>query len=227
MHQLTTKKLRHHRGFTIVELLIVIVVIAILASITIVAYNGIQNRAQNVRMLSAFDAYEKAIRMYALNNNGEYPPDMFGIRDFCLGDYPAKNGFDEGVCGYVDLSGTKYNIYQVYGTEDTPENMNDILADYISPINGADFRSIEESGDILGTYGTIAIRGIIYESAGNSGSWYVLDNPDGTETRYKHAIYYVINQGESCGRGVFYGVEDPTTHLKVGQCRVIFDPEEP
>ena len=32
-------------GFTIVELLIVIVVIAILAAITIVAYNGIQNRS--------------------------------------------------------------------------------------------------------------------------------------------------------------------------------------
>ncbi|MDB5165339.1 MAG: Fimbrial protein, partial [Candidatus Saccharibacteria bacterium] len=34
------------RGFTIVELLIVIVVIGILAAITIVAYNGIQNRAR-------------------------------------------------------------------------------------------------------------------------------------------------------------------------------------
>ncbi len=33
------------KGFTIVELLIVIVVIAILAAITIVSYNGIQNRA--------------------------------------------------------------------------------------------------------------------------------------------------------------------------------------
>jgi prepilin-type N-terminal cleavage/methylation domain-containing protein len=33
------------QGFTIVELLIVVIVIAILAAITIVAYNGITNRA--------------------------------------------------------------------------------------------------------------------------------------------------------------------------------------
>jgi len=41
------KNTNHNRaGFTIVELLIVIVVIAILAAISIVAYNGIQNRGK-------------------------------------------------------------------------------------------------------------------------------------------------------------------------------------
>jgi prepilin-type N-terminal cleavage/methylation domain-containing protein len=40
------KNLRKQGGFTIVELLIVIVVIAILATISIVAYTGIQNRAK-------------------------------------------------------------------------------------------------------------------------------------------------------------------------------------
>ena len=40
------KTLKEERGFTIVELLIVIVIIAILAAIVIVAYNGVQNRAK-------------------------------------------------------------------------------------------------------------------------------------------------------------------------------------
>jgi len=41
------------QGFTIVELLIVIVVIGILAAITIVAYNGIQNRGKTAAAQSA------------------------------------------------------------------------------------------------------------------------------------------------------------------------------
>jgi type IV pilus assembly protein PilA len=44
---MTLKKNIKQQGFTIVELLIVIVVIGILAAITIVAYNGIQSRAKS------------------------------------------------------------------------------------------------------------------------------------------------------------------------------------
>lgn len=60
---------RGHRstGFTIVELLIVIVVIAILAAITIVAYNGIQERAQSTAIISRAEAYIKGLRLWEVD----------------------------------------------------------------------------------------------------------------------------------------------------------------
>lgn len=60
------------RGFTIVELLIVIVIIGILASITIVAYNGIQGRARDSARISDINAIRKALEVYK-SFNGEYP----------------------------------------------------------------------------------------------------------------------------------------------------------
>ncbi|HBO64585.1 TPA: hypothetical protein DD425_01335 [Candidatus Saccharibacteria bacterium] len=66
-------------GFTIVELLIVIVVIAILAAITIVAYTGIQDRAtQSSLQSSAKQAYTK-IQTYAVENNETYPTALSSI----------------------------------------------------------------------------------------------------------------------------------------------------
>lgn len=59
-------------GFTIVELLIVIVVIAILATISIVAYNGIQGRARDSGRLSDMKTITKALEIYKINN-GSYP----------------------------------------------------------------------------------------------------------------------------------------------------------
>ena len=57
-------------GFTIVELLIVIVIIAILAAITIVAYNGIQNRALDTRRESDMATINKALLAYNAVHGG-------------------------------------------------------------------------------------------------------------------------------------------------------------
>jgi type II secretion system protein G len=59
-------------GFTIVELLIVIVVIGILAAITIVAYNGIQDRAANARAQSDIKNVQRLVEAYNADN-GSYP----------------------------------------------------------------------------------------------------------------------------------------------------------
>ncbi len=61
-------------GFTIVELLIVIVVIGILAAITIVAYNGIQERARYTAMKQDITNIQKAVLSYhAINGSYPYP----------------------------------------------------------------------------------------------------------------------------------------------------------
>ncbi len=54
-------------GFTIVELLIVIVVIGILAAITIVAFNGVQERARIQKANSDLNTLVKAIQVGRLN----------------------------------------------------------------------------------------------------------------------------------------------------------------
>lgn len=64
------------RGFTLVELLVVIVVIAILASISIVAYNGVQTRAEATVLANSISQVEKGFQMYLIVQGlTEYPRD--------------------------------------------------------------------------------------------------------------------------------------------------------
>ena len=67
------------KGFTIVELLIVVVVIAILAAITIVSFNGIQNRAKASAAQSAASQVTKKVMTYAVVNSDQYPATLATI----------------------------------------------------------------------------------------------------------------------------------------------------
>lgn len=67
---------KKQRGFTIVELLIVVVVIAILAAITIVSYNGITNRAKNSVASSAAASANKKVQNYIVTNADQVPTSL-------------------------------------------------------------------------------------------------------------------------------------------------------
>ena len=66
------KAMKSQKGFTIVELVIVIVIIGILAAIVIVAYNGITNRARASKTQSTVDTIVKKAEAYNAEN-GTYP----------------------------------------------------------------------------------------------------------------------------------------------------------
>lgn len=70
MYNVTMRK--NISGFTLVELLIVIVVIAILAAISVVAYNGIQERSRDSVRSSDIGIITKALALYYVEH-GQYP----------------------------------------------------------------------------------------------------------------------------------------------------------
>jgi len=72
--------LRRQRGFTIVELLIVIVVIGILAAIVITSFSGVQAKARDTErqtdvksLASQLEAFYNSTGTGTSNGNGKYP----------------------------------------------------------------------------------------------------------------------------------------------------------
>lgn len=81
-------------GFTIVELLIVIVVIAILATISIVAFNGIQQKGRNAARLAGANSVYKQLEIYTRQTGNNWASSVFCI--------PTEANFDSGNGGLLD-----------------------------------------------------------------------------------------------------------------------------
>lgn len=62
----------YSKAFTIVELLIVIVIIAILATVTVVAFNGVQKRAESSSVAASLNQAAKKLELYNVSNSA-YP----------------------------------------------------------------------------------------------------------------------------------------------------------
>ncbi|HEY1085315.1 MAG TPA: prepilin-type N-terminal cleavage/methylation domain-containing protein [Candidatus Saccharimonadales bacterium] len=115
-------------GFTIVELLIVIVIIAILAATTVVAFNGIQTRAKNVSQSGAAAQYIKMLRLYKIQN-GEWPTESG-----CLGENNTDtngNGVkDCGEDGSTEVNPTLLTKLRTVGT------LPNVITDQIQGTSG-------------------------------------------------------------------------------------------
>jgi prepilin-type N-terminal cleavage/methylation domain-containing protein len=66
---------RHSAGFTLVEILIVVVLLAILASIVMPQFKGTKKQAENAAFVSNVKLFATAFQLYQIRN-GQFPPDV-------------------------------------------------------------------------------------------------------------------------------------------------------
>jgi prepilin-type N-terminal cleavage/methylation domain-containing protein len=121
------KRMKSEKGFTIVELLIVIVVIGILAAIVIVAYNGVQNRAKTTSSQAASETVRK--KAEAANSVASAYPTVVG--DFAANAESSLAG--SKVTLAAAAAGTSTIIYQKCTTAGVNEARVGYLDYTVSP----------------------------------------------------------------------------------------------
>lgn len=126
----------YRAGFTIVELLIVVVVIAILATITIVSYNGIQRSAAESAIKSDLHNFAQKMELYNAEN----------------GAYPAILSADMGISFSRNMYGNDYQGYNLRYCINTDTNQYIIIA---NSKEGKYFRYTSDGGleSVAAAYG--------------------------------------------------------------------------
>lgn len=139
------------KGFTIVELLIVVVVIGVLAAIVTVAYTGIQQRAQVSAVASELKQWQKLFEAYRAIN-GSYPapsatpttgggPGANVLSVYCLGT------------GFPVVSGTRYCYAYTNGPYQVAESGGATLLAELSEVGSPPNNSPKYAqGSLVGPY---------------------------------------------------------------------------
>lgn len=140
---------RQRVGFTIVELLIVIVVIAILAAITIVAFNGIQERARVTRASSELSQLAKKITFWQVDNPNQLPTALtdMGVNNSSGTAYQYRR-FDSNTayCMSVTLDGAK----SYFSNSSNPSSISSGSCTDVASVAGAPLALNSAAGTTVG-----------------------------------------------------------------------------
>ena len=151
------------RGFTIVELLVVIVVIGILAAITIVSYTGISQKATVASLQSDLSNSSNKLKMFYVDNSS-YPATIDctipnSTTNLCLGpssgvvfQYVSNNNSNPQTFSLVaSKNSTKYRISNDISPKYTPQVV--ATGGTITDLNGYRIHTFTTSGTFTVTSG--------------------------------------------------------------------------
>jgi prepilin-type N-terminal cleavage/methylation domain-containing protein len=130
-------------GFTVVEILIVVGILAILATVVTTAFTGSRRQADNSARLAELKTWQKSFVQYKAAN-GQYPNVPDG--GYCLG-----SGFPDGKCRdyYLPVGTITYGevnsvtLMNMLKTYDIPKTQ------YHTPINGSSGPYVEYYSAVL------------------------------------------------------------------------------
>ncbi len=173
-----------NKGFTVVELLIVIVVIAIVASITITSFKGVTNRAANVaRSDYVRKAYDQLQTYLTYNGSTNLKASLPADTYVCLGT------------GYVDVDpGAGVACYY--------DNYNGTTTIYRS-VSGFDAVLSNANTSVTGNFPKYAYKVPSEDFAQTAPLYYYSNNPnyviDGKPGVYSSISYYLDGANVDCG----------------------------
>jgi len=201
-------------AFTIVELLVVIVIIGILATITIVSYTGITQKATSASLQSDLASVSKQLKMDQSVSTG-YPATLAAANDGkgvsassgTAYQYAANNTVNsQGFCLTATKNNQSYNINSDGALSIGGKNLFQRSATFINYNTGTDYAnpSAMYVTDVAGDYQTFTNT--------NKGNryWY----PEMTESRFQNTTYTIsldIKTTVDTWKGYWYPSEQYTS----------------
>ena len=140
--------LKNQRGFSLIELLVVIVIIILLAGISIIALNGQRAKARDAKRISDIKQVQTALEFY-YSDEGEYP---IVLQPITLGSGGALKLCSKAEGGFVVAeTECKQDTTYMYPLPSDPLPGNQIF--YIGAAEGYDITFTTERETEYGTAG--------------------------------------------------------------------------